>query len=310
MGFAVKIQMINLTMYKYANMNSFAKFSLLVCTLFFFTACTRLEREQEHENQLHMAKAEKDSVEDQLVRTMDEINKNLDMIREKQGLILAPGSNEVVSKKAEVLKNISLINSLIEENKKKIEELTRQSEKLSTENGALAKIAKQTSERIRKQENEILNLKQLLAMEEFKVADLNNKMDEMQVASEVLTSEKNALSESNLHLEKDLNKAFFTYGTYEELKTKNIIEKKGGILGIGKKNILANAFFKNRAYFTELDVRDTKDIPIRGQKPKILTFHPEDSYEWKTTSNEYSSLHIKSPEDFWSTSRFLVVEVR
>ncbi len=290
----------------------FTFFTLTPLLIFFIlnSSCTRLEREKEHADQLQSARAEKDSLENELVNTMDVINKNLDMIREKQGFIVAPGHGEDLSKKNEILKNISLINSLIDENKQKIEQLLQQSEKLSDHNHALTKIAKLTKARIEKQENEIINLKQLLAMEEFKVADLNNKMDEMQVATEVLISEKNSLSEANLHLDKDLNKAFFTYGTHDELKAKNIVAEKGGILGLGKKNILANAFYKNRSYFSELDVRVTRVIPIHGKKPHILTFHPEGTYEWKKTSDDYTSLRITEPADFWSTSRFLIIEVK
>lgn len=90
----------------------------------------------------------------------------------------------------------------------------------------MAKMAKQTKLRIEKQEQEIASLKEQLAQAEFKIADLNNKLDEAQVANEVLTSEKTLLTETNTKLDKDLNKAYFTYGTYSELKAKNIVEKK------------------------------------------------------------------------------------
>src|SRR6478735_8070909 len=226
---------------------------------------------------LLLAKSEKDSLEKEMVNTMDEINKNLELIREKQGLIINPANEEDLDKKNEILKNISLINSLIEENKLKIAELSKQAAKLNHDNSALSTIAKQTSARIKKQEEEIIRLKQALALEEFKVADLNVKMDELQVSNEVLTSEKQALEEANQLYDKDLNKAYFTYGTYKELKEKNIAEKRGGMLGIGKRNTLTTAFNRNRAYFSELDVRRTTNIPLQGKNGRLLTFHPEDS---------------------------------
>jgi hypothetical protein len=52
-------------------------------------------------------------------------------------------------------------------------------------------------------------------------------------------------------------------------------------------------------------------IPVKGKKPRLLTSHPEGSYEWKEINKgEYYQLSIRTAEDFWSTSRFLVVEVR
>lgn len=275
-----------------------------------FTSCTNKEKEEEALQQVVVANSSKDSIENEMVKVMDEINKNLDMIRDKQGMVANTPSSENISKKDEILHNISLINALIEDNKYKMEQLTKQSKRLGKENSAMKKIAKQTKERIEKQEAEIASLKEQLAQAEFKIADLNVKLDESQMANEVLTSEKTLLTETNAKLDKDLNKAYFTYGTYEELKAKSIVEKKGGFLGVGKKDALASAFTKNRSSFTEVDVREVKTIPIQGKKPKLVTHHPDGSYAWEVGENGFSSLNITKPEEFWSTSKFLVIEIK
>jgi hypothetical protein len=291
--------------------------SLIVKTLMFisvtgllFSSCTNKEKEEAAMMQVQMANSSKDSLENEMVKVMDEINKNLDMIRDKQGIVANTPAAENISKKEEILHNIALINALIEDNKSKIDELTSQAKKLGKQNSAMSKLAKQTKLRIEKQEQEIAELKEQLAQAEFKIADLNTKLDEAQMANEVLTSEKTLLTETNTQLDKDLNKAYFTYGTYKELKEKNIVEKKGGFLGVGKKEALASAFTKNRASFTEIDVREAKTIPIQGKKPKLVTHHPDGSYSWQVNENGFSSLNITKPEEFWSTSKFLVVEIK
>lgn len=273
-------------------------------------SCTNKEKEEAALQQVQMISSSKDSLENEMVKTMDEINKNLDMIRDKQGMVANTPSAESLTKKEEILHNISLINALLEDNKFKMEQLQKQAKKLGKENAAMGKIAKQTKARIEKQEQEIAMLKEQLAQAEFKIAELNNKLDEAQMANEVLTSEKTLLTETNTKLDKDLNKAYFTYGTYKELKEKNIIEKTGGFLGVGKKEALASAFTKNRSSFTELDIREAKSIPIQGKKPKLVTHHPEGSYSWTEGENGYSTLNITKPEEFWSTSKFLVVQVK
>lgn len=274
------------------------------------TSCSDKEKEEALMQQIQVSNSSKDSIENEMVKVMDEINKNLDLIRDKQGMVANTPSSEDISKKEEILHNISLINALIEDNKYKIEQLTKQSKSLGKENSAMKKLAKQMKERIEKQEAEIASLKEQLAEAEFKLADLNVKLDESQMANEVLTSEKNLLTETNAKLDKDLNKAYFTYGTYEELKSKNIVEKKGGFLGLGKKEALASAFTKNRSSFTEVDVRETKTIPIQGKKPKLVSHHPDGTYTWEVGENGFSTLNITKPEEFWSTSKFLVVEVK
>jgi len=294
-------------------MKSLIKYPLMLglTTSMLFTSCHDKEKEAELQQQAEYANASKDSVADQLVVTLDEINQNLDMIRQKQGLINNSTPGENASKKQEILKNISLINALIEDNKKKVEELQEQAKKFGKEKNAMVRLANQTKERIERQEQEIASLKEQLANESFKVADLNQKMDVMQVNNEVLASEKALLAENNAQMDKDLNKVWFTYGTHDELKAKNLVEKKGGVLGIGKKDHVSDEFYKNKAAFTEVDVRETKSIPIQGKKPKMVTFHPEGSYEWaEQTDKKYATLNIKNSEEFWSASKFLIVEVR
>ncbi len=257
------------------------------------------------------ASREKDSIENELVETMDEINRNLDLIKQKQGLISLNSNPEDLSAKNEILRNISIINDLIDDNRKKIEELTIQARKLGKEKTALARIADQTRKRMQRQEQEIDTLKLLLEQESFKVADLNRRLDEMRSDNEALQAESELLLKGNAELDKNLNMAYFTYGTSDQLAEKGIIEKKGGIFGIGGKDALASAYYKNKAIFSELDIRTTKKIPVQGTKPKLLTTHPESSYQWSTnTETGYSQLTILSVADFWSTSKFLVIEVK
>lgn len=278
----------------------------------FFISCGPSDEEIIAVQQAEDAMRARDSIEDELVETMDDINRNLDVIREKQGLISMSGHGEDLSRKSEILRNISIINDLIDDNRRKIDELTIQAKKLGKERNAFARIADQTRQRMLKQEEEIAKLKAQLEQESFKVSDLNRRLDEARSDNEALQAETRLLLEGNAELDKNLNKAFFTYGTSEQLTEKQLVEKKGGILGIGGKDALSAAYFRNKASFTELDIRQTRMIPIHGRKPKIMTVHPEGSYEWKESGEkeEYSQLHILSPEEFWTTSRFLVVEVQ
>lgn len=276
-----------------------------------FTSCTNKEKEEAALQQVSVVSSERDSLENALVTTLDEINQNLDMIRDKQGLIANTNGHESVSKKQAILDNISVINGLIADNQEKIEKLQEQANKLGKEKSAMTRIAKQTKDRIEKQEQEIAMLKEQLSQESYKVEDLNRRVNEMQVNNDNLTAEKTQLTDMNTKMDKDLNKAYFTYGTSKELKLKSLVEKTGGVLGMGKRDALANAFFKNKSSFTEVDIRETKTIPIQGKKPKLITFHPQTSYDiTEAKDTKYASINIKDPEEFWSSSKYLVVEVR
>jgi outer membrane murein-binding lipoprotein Lpp len=294
-------------------MKSIIKFPVMACLAagLSLTSCTNKEKDEAALKQVNELSSSRDSLEDALVTTMDEINQNLDKIRSKQNIIVNNSGSESVSKKQEIIANIQAINALIEDNQAKIAKLEEQARKLGKEKSAMAKLASQTKFRIARQEDEIALLKDQLAEESFKVEDLNKRVQTMQATNDTLTGQKNELTATNSKMDMDLNKAWFMYGTYKELKEKDLIEKKGGVLGIGKKEVLSNAFYRNKASFTEVDIRVTKTIPIQGKKPKLITFHPANSYQLQENSGtEYSNLTITNPEEFWSSSRYLVVQVK
>ena len=280
-------------------------------TAMLFASCTDKEKEEAALARVSAINASRDSLENTLVTTLDEINLNLDKIRDKQGIIANMTGVETISKKQEIIANIQAINALIEENQKKIASLEEQAKKLGQEKSAMSRLAAQTKFRIQRQEDEIALLKEKLTQESYKVEDLNRRVLNMQESNDTLRVEKNELTENNARMDKDLNKAWFMYGTHKELKAKDLVESKGGVLGIGKKDVLSNVFYKNQSSFTEIDIRDTKTIPIQGKKPKLITFHPIRSYELtENKGSGYSNLNIINPEVFWSSSKYLIVEVR
>lgn len=281
------------------------------CIAILFPACTTKEREDEAMRQVVVLSSSRDSLENELVTTLEEINQNLDQISDKQGVIASTNGAENISKKKTILYNIGLINALIADNNAKIKHLTSQTKKLGKEKNALSRIVEQTKARIEKQEGEIVALKKQLVDEMYKVEDLNKRVNDMQQNNDILVTEKTLLTETNAKIDRDLNKGYYAFGTRKDLKEKNLIEKTGGVLGIGKKDALSNAFYSKKDLFTELDIRETKTILIQGKDPKLITFHPSGSYEIiEDKESKLISLSIKNKEEFWSSSKYLVVEVR
>jgi hypothetical protein len=255
------------------------------------------------------SEAAQDSVENAVAQTLSEINENLERIKERQRLITMNPA-EQLSKKQQILDNITLINSLIEDNRRKNELLQMQVGKLRKDKNALSKLVDQSRARIEQQEIEISNLKQELESETFKVTELNQRLEMAAQEVNKLHSESEALSAGNAQLDKSANTGWFVYGTASQLQEKQLVEKAGGILGIGKKDRLTNAFHRNKGVFTAIDTRNVKEIPLYGRKPRLLTDHPANSYKIEADGSEYTKLLIIEPADFWSRTRFLVVEVR
>ena len=256
------------------------------------------------ENIVEADKTTRDSLETIYIATLDEIDNNLDKIRSKEGVIIMgpkQKSDVGLTKKEQVINNISIINSLLEDNKNKLSKLEKSLSAYKKGKKELLQSIKQAKERVALLDGEIRELKILLAQNEYKINDLNKQLDEKNVQLATMT-------EKNTSLDKDLNRVYFTEGTYKQLKNNNVIIKKGGMLGIGGVKTLRQNLDKSK--FKELSQKETTSIVLNGKKPKLITQHPLSSYSVTVTSDNIAQLTIKDPNSFWSFSKYLVVEIQ
>ena len=89
-----------------------------------------------------------------------------------------------------------------------------------------------------------------------------------------------------------LNTVYYALGTNKELKEQKIVE--GGGLFSSKK-VMEGEFNKN--YFTAVDMRKLHDIPFDSKKAKLLTNHPEGTYELQKDNEGYLTLYESHSPD-------------
>jgi hypothetical protein len=118
--------------------------------------------------------------------------------------------------------------------------------------------------------------------------------------NESLTASNEAKAKTVDEQDKTINSAWFVYGTKSELKEQNIL--KNG-------DVLKNGDF-NKSYFTQIDIRTTKEIPLYAKSAEILTSHPAGTYELVKDSKKELTLKITNPTEFWSVSKYLVIQVK
>jgi uncharacterized protein HemX len=234
---------------------------------------------------------ERDSLINESMQTFAEIEKNLGAIKEKENIITMQASKGEVSKdrKERILQDIEYINTLLDQNKKKIASLTAQLNKSGgTIKGLQLKIA-ELEESIKVQETEISDLKTTLVEKDFEIGQLNTRMNDQQIA--IAQKDEKISVQTN-----EINKAYFACGTYKELKAKGLLNKDGGFLGLGKKELLLSDFADSS--FTQVNITELKTIPVNSKSAKFITEHPSSSYE------------ITDPVEFWKISKYAVVETK
>ncbi len=246
----------------------------------------------------------RDSLEDVYMETLWEIDRNMQVVQEKHGNILlnSDGKNEAeVNVKERILKNISTINSLMDENKQKLAEIQDNIKKYKLENGKLKRLAGDAEERIRLQEEQLASLKTQLANKEYDMTGLQTKMTEVEMRNQML-------NELAVKYDKELNTAYFAHGEYKELKNNGVIETRSGLFGVVGKPVVNENAPEN--LFTKIDIREVTTIPVDSKKAELVTEHPETSYELKKDANgKIEYLLIKDPNEFWRMSNYLVMVV-
>ncbi len=244
-----------------------------------------------------------DSVSALFMKELDEIDNDLISIRDQQGIIVVneEGKTEGLTKKDQIRKNIASLRSALETNKKKLTNLYAQIKKHKKEQGANLKNIEELTAKLDEQQKTLTTLTEQLTEKSAQIDALTAKVSSLEQTN-------GELAKKNGEMDKNMHKAYIAYGTAKELKEKKILKSDGGILGLGSKDKITDNI--DKSLFTEVDTREATVIPISGKNVKLVTFHPKSSYELNKKDEQLASLTIKDPEQFWGTSRYLVVEVK
>lgn len=246
---------------------------------------------------------ERDSTLNDWLTSFDEIEKNLSMIKEKEKLITvnSAGSEVSADKRNQIMEDIRSINTLLDENRKKIASLNAQLKKSGTTITGLQTRIAELETSMKNYENDIAILKATLDNKNFEIEQLNETMVAL---NDTITRKVETINTQTYML----NQAFLVSGTYKDLRDKGLLYKEGGFLGIGRQESIKDSF--DESIFTEVNITELKSIPVNSKKVKLVTEHPAGSYELvRQDENMISAIAIVNPEEFWKISKYAVVEL-
>ena len=278
----------------------FAFFVIIILTNFLLSNCSKGSDESENsikdsiENvngSLNGKLNEKDAAIQELVSSFNEIQENLNAIKEKEKIISKVTSDgDVKSKEDQIKEDIQSIYDLMAKNKDRI--------------GSLSKKLKNSKLQIDGLEKMIENMQATLSLKDSEIEELKTKIEGLNVELSSLTTNYKAVENESNQKTEIINTAFYAIGTSKELKENNVITKEGGIIGLGKTTKLSSDF--NKEYFTKINVEKTTSINLGAKKIKMLTTHPSSSYKL-IGEKPIEKLEITNTKEFWSASKYLVI---
>jgi hypothetical protein len=241
---------------------------------------------------------ERDSTVSDFLQSYNEIQQNLDSVALRGATIsknINNQSEQKTSARQRIKDDIQVINTIMMENRQKIADLNRRLKKSGNTNVQLKKLITALNEQlvIKDCEMDVLN---------ERIIKLNDNLTLLQTSMDTMMAQNTAQTTA---LTSELHTAYYVIGKSSDLRKKNVIDKEGGLLGIGKTSLLNSNFDNNN--FTQIDYTTLNIIPINSKDAKIVTTHPGSSYTMEKDANKMLTLKITDAPKFWSVSKYLVI---
>lgn len=300
--------------------------------LFFIAACVlslaacnqdkkpAISPEQIQNDSLRAIITARDNEINGMMGTLNEIQQGFAEINEAENRVTVAKDGEGRDKTAVIKENIQFIAQRMQENRDLIKKLQEQLRTTGFKGEQMQKAIESLNAQLVEKDKELRALRAELEKKNIHIKELDQTISglnsdvaalqtdkqNLQTDKQNLQTEKqNLQNESNRKTEtintqdKQLNTAWFAFGTKKELKRQNVLVK-------GK--VLQGSFNKN--YFTKIDIRETRELKLYSNNAKILTSHPTSSYSLTKDASGQYVLRISDPATFWSTSKYLVVQVK
>lgn len=250
----------------------------------------------------------KDSVMVDMDNSFFEIENSLKLIKEKRNQISMIKSEGGKNRKQAIIDDINLLDNLMEENNKKIADLEQKLRKSGLNLKSYEKRLQSLTETIESQNVEIAELKKIVESKNMTLAELDSKIKNLNSNMAQQTDTINFKQKVIVDKTDKLNTAHVKVGTFKELKAEGILDREGGVLGLGSSKAIQENF--DPSHFTTLDIRQTKTIPVNAKKASLISEHPNNSYSLVEENGQIAYLEIKDPQEFWRISKYAVIQVR
>ena len=281
------------------------KILFLALSLFVLVSCKESVNTQETAelnqriDSLTRVNVQKDNEINDMLETLNSVEEGFRAINEAQGRVTLERRGEGANASERIKENMQFIQQTMNENKELINKLRLRVRESSIASEQLRKTIENLTAQLEAKENELKVLRDELAAKDIHIAELDEQVSLLNEDVTELKDDKARKEETISQQDKELNTAWYVFGTKRELKEQNILQSG---------EVLQGNFNKN--YFTKIDIRVDKEIKLMSRDAKLLTNHPAGSYTLNRDANKQYVLRITNPQQFWSTSKYLVVQVK
>lgn len=228
------------------------------------------------------------------------VDSGFDAIRSSQNILTFASydsENPSQDMRQKVADNMYMINNLLAENQAKIAELEEKLETSDVKSTKLQRMVNKLTSDLKKKNKEIAELRDVLVSKDYQIDSLMvvyRLSQDREAALVAKTNEQDSIMNSQ---DAQLHRAYFFMGNRKALRDNDINVKD------------RDAGYRTEL-FTPVDIRVFDRLETGAKSAKILTKHPESSYQIKENSDNTKVIIIKNANSFWSVSRYLIIQTR
>ena len=280
-------------------------FVMVLFAVVFSSSCVQNSPEykklQAQNDSLALVNARNATEIEEVLSLLNEVEDNFRSIKSAENYLSVQSniSGELTpTTKERINSDMKLITEILEKNRQKIAELENKLKNSSFKSTQLQQTVNQLRVELDQKTMALVMLSEELESKNKQISELSESIDNLSKDVQELRTQSNTQQQTIDQQQKEINTVYYCFGTSNELKKQKILV-----------NDQIGANF-NREYFIRVnDFNKLHTIQLWAKKGKLVSKHPDGSYEFVKDANNQTELHILDPANFWSLTKYLVVLV-
>ena len=281
---------------------------IFICTIVFavtMSSCVKNSSEykdlQAKNDSLTVASAQASAELDQVLEILNDVEDNFRNIKAAENYLTVQSntSGEMTpSTRERIQSDMKFITETLEKNKTQIADLEKRLKNSNLNTTKLSTTLKNLQTELEEKTNALVELRDELAKRDRIISELSDDVTNLSFDVYTLKTQTDAQQKTIEQQQVEINTVFYCFGTSKELKDQKILV-----------NDQLGANF-NKDYFIKVkDLNQLTLVPLFAKKGKLVSKHPEGSYEFTKDAKGQVELKILDPKNFWSLTKYLVVLV-
>ena len=269
-----------------------------------FSSCVKNSSEyknlQAKNDSLALANMHFQAEVDQILSLFNEVEDNFRSIKSAENYLSVQSNTpgELTPSIRERIQNdMQFITETLNKNRQQIADLESRLKNSSLQSSQLSKTLDNLRHELEQKTMALVSMKDELEHKDRQIAELSANVTTLSSDVQSLRIQSNQQQTTINQQQAELNTVYYCFGTTKELRAQKVM--------VG--NNLGTEFNPN--FFIRVnDLNTLRMIPLYAKRGNLVSKHPEGSYEFTKGANGVE-LHILDPKNFWSLTRFLVVQV-